>query len=113
MPTPKIRVFSVAGFLAAENSLFLAATCQPPKITAYFRLIFSSGQRPPKIGLKSPKIGYFWRPLAAENDCTCRSVYLYRLGRGWLHDSFNLVFICYNHIIYIRNSNKLETKSVT
>jgi hypothetical protein len=40
-------------------------------------------------------------------------MYLYRLGGGWLHDRFNLVLICYNHILYIRNSNKLETKYVT
>jgi hypothetical protein len=42
-------------------------------------------------------------------DC----MYLYRLRVGWLHDRSNLVLICYNHILYIRNSNKLETKSVT
>jgi hypothetical protein len=30
-----------------------------------------------------------------------------------LHDRTNLVLIYYNHIISIRNSNKLETKSVT
>jgi hypothetical protein len=29
-----------------------------------------------------------------------------------LHDRSNLVHICYNHILSIRNSNKLETKSV-
>jgi hypothetical protein len=40
-------------------------------------------------------------------------MYLYRLGGGWLHDRSNLVLSYYNHIIYIRNSNKLETKSVT
>jgi hypothetical protein len=40
-------------------------------------------------------------------------IYLYRLGGGWLHHRSNLVLICYNHIISIRNSNKLETKSVT
>jgi hypothetical protein len=39
-------------------------------------------------------------------------MYLYRLGGGWLHDRSNLVLICYNHILYIRNSNKLKTKSV-
>jgi hypothetical protein len=27
-----------------------------------------------------------------------------------LYDRSNLVFICYNHILSIRNSNKLETK---
>jgi hypothetical protein len=32
-------------------------------------------------------------------------MYLYRLGGGWLHDRSNLVLICYNHILYIRNSN--------
>jgi hypothetical protein len=30
-----------------------------------------------------------------------------------LHDRSNLVLICYNHILSIRNSNKLETKFVT
>jgi hypothetical protein len=30
-----------------------------------------------------------------------------------LHDISNLILICYNHILSIRNSNKLETKSVT
>jgi hypothetical protein len=30
-----------------------------------------------------------------------------------LYDRSNLVLICYNSIISIRNSNKLETKSVT
>jgi hypothetical protein len=40
-------------------------------------------------------------------------MYLYRLGGGWLHDRSNLVFICYNPILSIMNSNKLETKSVT
>jgi hypothetical protein len=40
-------------------------------------------------------------------------MYLYRLGGGWLHDRSNLVLICYNPIISIRNSNKLETKYVT
>ena len=39
-------------------------------------------------------------------------MYLYRLGGGWLHDRSNLVLICYNHILYIRNSNKLKTKFV-
>jgi hypothetical protein len=33
-------------------------------------------------------------------------MYLYRLRGGRLHDRFNLVLICYNHILYIRNSNK-------
>jgi hypothetical protein len=41
---------------AANNHLFSAAMCQPPKIIAYFRLIFSGGQGPPKIGLKAPKM---------------------------------------------------------
>jgi hypothetical protein len=30
-----------------------------------------------------------------------------------LHYRSNLVLICYNHILSIRNSSKLETKSVT
>jgi hypothetical protein len=29
-----------------------------------------------------------------------------------LYDRSNLVLICYNHILYVRNSNKLKTKSV-
>jgi hypothetical protein len=29
-----------------------------------------------------------------------------------LHDRSNLILICYNHILSVRNSNKLETKSV-
>jgi hypothetical protein len=40
-------------------------------------------------------------------------MYLYRLGGGWLRDGSNLVLICYNTIISVRNFNKLETKSVT
>jgi hypothetical protein len=39
-------------------------------------------------------------------------MYLYRMGGEWLYDRSNLVLICYNHILYIRISNKLETKSV-
>jgi hypothetical protein len=38
---------------------------------------------------------------------------LYRPGGGWLHERSNLVLICYNHILYIRNSNKLNQKYVT
>jgi hypothetical protein len=51
-----------------------------PKIYAYFRLIFSDGQEPPKISLRPSKIAYllrqrpyFRRFLAAENDCSCYS----------------------------------------
>jgi hypothetical protein len=40
-------------------------------------------------------------------------IHLYRLGGGWLNDRSNLILICYNLILSIRNSNKLETKSVT
>jgi hypothetical protein len=40
-------------------------------------------------------------------------MYLYRLEYRWLHDRSNLILICYNHITSIRNSNKIETKSVT
>jgi hypothetical protein len=54
----------------------------PPKIKAYFRLIFFGGQKPPKISLKPPKIAYFrWqrpyfrRLLAAENACVSCSDY--------------------------------------
>jgi hypothetical protein len=39
-------------------------------------------------------------------------MYLYGLGGGWLNNRSNLVLICYNHTISIRNSNKLETKLV-
>jgi hypothetical protein len=67
-------------------------------------------------------------------------MYLYRLGGGWLHNRSililicynlyyllgtltnskpillhyrsNIVLICYNHILFVRNSNKLKTKSV-
>jgi hypothetical protein len=39
-------------------------------------------------------------------------MYLYRLRGRWLHDRSNLVLICYSPILYVRNSNKLETKSV-
>jgi hypothetical protein len=44
--------------------------------------------------------------------CYC-GMYLYRLEGGWLHDRSNLVLIYYNRILYIMNSNKLKTKSVT
>jgi hypothetical protein len=37
---------------------------------------------------------------------------LTNLKPNLLHDRSNLVLICYNHILSIRNSNKLETKSV-
>jgi hypothetical protein len=40
-------------------------------------------------------------------------MYLCRLGGGWLHDRSNMILICYNPILSIMNSNKLETKSVT
>jgi hypothetical protein len=40
-------------------------------------------------------------------------MYLYTLGGGWLHDRSNLVLICYNPILYVRKSKKLETKFVT
>jgi hypothetical protein len=53
---------------AAENKRLLFSTdvvfggaAWPPKIKAYFRLIFSGGQKPPKISLKPPKIAYFRR----------------------------------------------------
>jgi hypothetical protein len=35
-----------------------------------------------------------------------------KLEPNLLHDRSNLVLIFYNHILSIRNSNKLETKSV-
>jgi hypothetical protein len=59
---------------AAENKLFSAAGPWLPKIKAYFRLIFSGGQEPPKISLRPSKIAYFRRFLATENDCSSRSV---------------------------------------
>jgi hypothetical protein len=40
-------------------------------------------------------------------------MYLYRLGGGWLHGRSNLVLIYYNPILSIKNSNKLETQSVS
>jgi hypothetical protein len=54
-------LFSPAVLLAAENKLFSATDHWPPKIKAYFRLIFSGGQELPKISLKLPKIAYFRR----------------------------------------------------
>jgi hypothetical protein len=67
-------LFSATSLLAAENKLFSAAGTWPPKIKAYFRLIFFGGQKPPKISLKLSKIAYFRRQrtyfrrlLAAEN----------------------------------------------
>jgi hypothetical protein len=48
------------------------------------------------------------------DDLKCYGgMYLYRLRGEWLHDRSNIVLICYNPIISFRNSNKLETKSVT
>jgi hypothetical protein len=57
--------------------------------------------------------GYGWDESLIDGLRCYSDMYLYRLGGGWLHDRSNLVLICYNHILYIRNSNKLETKSVT
>jgi hypothetical protein len=68
-------LFSAAVLLAAKNKLFSAASHCPPKIKAYFWLIFSGSQEPPKISLKPPKIAYFRWFLAAENDCSCCSVW--------------------------------------
>jgi hypothetical protein len=72
-------LFSAVVLVAAENSLFSAAGPWPPKIKAYFRLIFSGGQEPPKISLRPLKIAYFRRQrpylrhfLASENDCSSR-----------------------------------------
>jgi hypothetical protein len=48
------------------------------------------------------------------DDLRCYGgMYLYRLGGRWLHDRSNLILICYNHILYIKNSKKLKTKSLT
>jgi hypothetical protein len=40
-------------------------------------------------------------------------MYLYRLGGGWSNNRSNLVLICYNSILSVSNSNKLETKFVS
>jgi hypothetical protein len=49
--------------------------------------------------------------MSLIDDLRCYGgMYLYRLGGGWLHDRSNLVLICYNHILSIRNSNKLESR---
>jgi hypothetical protein len=56
---------------------------------------------------------YGWGESLIDGLRCYGGMYLYRLGGGWLHDRSNLVLICYNHILYIRNSYKLETKSVT
>jgi hypothetical protein len=61
LPAKNKPLFSASRLLAAENKLFSAGRCQPSNIMAYFRLIFVGGQRPPKIGLKPPKISYFRR----------------------------------------------------
>jgi hypothetical protein len=77
--TDSQQLFSAAEQLAAENNIFSAAGPWPPKIKAYFRLIFSDGEEPPKISLRPLKIAYFRRQrpyfrrfLAAENDCSSR-----------------------------------------
>jgi hypothetical protein len=54
--------------------------------------------------------GYGWNESLIDGLRCYGGMYLYRLGSGWLHNRSNLVLICYNHILYIRNSNKLETK---
>jgi hypothetical protein len=68
--TESQRLFSASVLLATENKLFLAAGHWPLKIKPYFWLIFSGGQEPPKISLRPPKIAYFQRFRAAENDCS-------------------------------------------
>jgi hypothetical protein len=45
-------LFSAVVLAAAKNKLFSAAGPWPPKIKVYFRLIFSSGQEPPRISLR-------------------------------------------------------------
>jgi hypothetical protein len=40
-------------------------------------------------------------------------IYLYRLRGGWLHDRSNIVLICYNPILSVRNYNKFKTKFIT
>jgi hypothetical protein len=85
--------------------------------------------------------GYGWTESLIDGLICYGGIYLYRLGGGWLydrsnwylsvtiisyilgtqtnskptllHDRSNQVLICYTHILSIRNSNKLETKSVT
>jgi hypothetical protein len=57
--------------------------------------------------------GYGWDESLIDGLRCYGDMYLYRLRGGWLHDRYNLVLICNNHILYIWNSNKLEPKSVT
>jgi hypothetical protein len=57
--------------------------------------------------------GYGWDESLIDGLRCYGGMYLYRLGGVWLHDRSNLVLIYYNNILYIRKSNKLETKSVT
>jgi hypothetical protein len=57
--------------------------------------------------------GYRWDESLIDGLRCYGGMYLYRLGGGRLHDRSNLELTCYNHILYIRNSNKLEPKSVT
>jgi hypothetical protein len=57
--------------------------------------------------------GYGWDESLIDGLRCYGGMYLYRLGGGWLHDRSNMLLIYYNHILYIRNSNKLETKYIT
>jgi hypothetical protein len=57
--------------------------------------------------------GYGWDESLIDGLMCYGGMHLYWLGGGWLYDISNLVLICYNRILYIRNSNKLETKYVT
>jgi hypothetical protein len=57
--------------------------------------------------------GYGWDESLIDGLRCYGGMYLYRLGGGQLHDRSNIVLICYNHILYIRNSDKLVPKSVT
>jgi hypothetical protein len=49
--------------------------------------------------------GYGWDESLIDDLRCYGGMYLYRVRDGWLHDRSNLVLICYNHILYIRNSN--------
>jgi hypothetical protein len=53
-------IFSAARLQPSKINIYSQRlVSRPPKITAYFRLIFSVRERPPKIDPKPPKINYF------------------------------------------------------
>jgi hypothetical protein len=77
LATENKNLFSAADLLATENSLFSTPRCQPPKIMAYFRLIF----------------------YGAENDCTCCSVHSIKEA----NQAF-IIRTCIKHTISYKNS---------